>query len=64
MMEKFKLPLSLSEDENRAELAASEARVGAFGYPIGNRQQRRRQAMMERKLRRRERADAFHRETM
>jgi hypothetical protein len=51
MMEKF-------------ELAASEARVGAFGYPIGNRQQRRRQAMMERKLRRRERADAFHRETM
>lgn len=54
-MEMIKRPLSRTVEENRANLEAElQAEERAFGYPVANRQQRRSQAMMERKLRRRE----------
>lgn len=57
-MQMIKLPLSQTEDENRAILAASEARLQEQGDFDGNRAQRRRAARHERRLRRREKAKA------
>lgn len=50
-MQAISLPLGMSEDENRAALAASERQAIIEGNEFGNRQQRRFAARMARKER-------------